>query len=291
MRYFEFSRPDSLEQALSVLSENPGEVRPLAGGTDLIEQVKQGRHEPKIIMDLKSIPELCKLDWDPKDGLRIGAATSCSEVYQHQIVRTHFPAIVDAGMLVGSIQIQNRAAIGANVCNAAPSGDTIPALLIYEAKAMIISPRGSREVPLEKFFVGPGRTVLEGDEILMEIIVPPPAPRSHSSYLRFIPREEMDIAVVGVGSMVSLDENGTCSTARVALASVAPTPVRAFHAESILEGNPPTKILVEEAARNAVLDSSPISDVRGTAEYRKNLVEVLTSRTLTNCFNALGQTL
>ncbi len=291
MRYFEFSRPNSLEQALSVLSENPGEVRPLAGGTDLIEQVKQGRHEPKIIMDLKSIPELCKLDWDPKDGLRIGAATSCSEVYQHQIVRTHFPAIVDAGMLVGSIQIQNRAAIGANVCNAAPSGDTIPALLIYEAKAMIISPRGSREVPLEKFFVGPGRTVLEGDEILMEIIVPPPAPRSHSSYLRFIPREEMDIAVVGVGSMVSLDENGTCSTARVALASVAPTPVRAFHAESILEGNPPTTILVEEAARNAVLDSSPISDVRGSAEYRKNLVEVLTSRTLTNCFNALGQTL
>ena len=291
MRYFEFSRPNSLEQALSVLSENPGEVRPLAGGTDLIEQVKQGRHEPKIIMDLKSIPELCKLDWDPKDGLRIGAATSCSEVYQHQIVRTHFPAIVDAGMLVGSIQIQNRAAIGANVCNAAPSGDTIPALLIYEAKAMIISPRGSREVPLEKFFVGPGRTVLEGDEILMEIIVPPPAPRSHSSYLRFIPREEMDIAVVGVGSMVSLYENGTCSTARVALASVAPTPVRAFHAESILEGNPPTTILVEEAARNAVLDSSPISDVRGSAEYRKNLVEVLTSRTLTNCFNALGQTL
>jgi len=194
-------------------------------------------------------------------------------------------------MLVGSIQIQNRAAIGANVCNAAPSGDTIPALLIYDAKAMIIGPRGSREVPLEEFFVGPGKTVLEGDEILMELMVPPPNPRSHSSYLRFIPREEMDIAVVGVGSMVSLDENGSCSTARVALASVAPTPVRAFHAESVLTGNRPSKLLIEEAAQNAVLDSNPISDVRGTAEYRKNLVKVLTSRTLTNCFESLGQTL
>jgi len=291
LRYFEFSRPNSLEEALSILSQNPGEVRPLAGGTDLIEQVKQGRHEPKIVMDLKNIPELCKLDWDPTEGLRIGAATSCSQVYQNQIVRTHFPAIVDAGMLVGSIQIQNRAAIGANVCNAAPSGDTIPALLIYDAKAMIIGPRGSREVPLEEFFVGPGKTVLEGDEILMELMVPPPNPRSHSSYLRFIPREEMDIAVVGVGSMVSLDENGSCSTARVALASVAPTPVRAFHAESVLTGNRPSKLLIEEAAQNAVLDSNPISDVRGTAEYRKNLVKVLTSRTLTNCFESLGQTL
>ena len=291
MRYFEFTRPKSLEEALSILAANPGQVRPLAGGTDLIEQVKQGRHDPKIVMDMKYIPELCKLDWDPQEGLRIGAATSCAQVYQSQIVKTHFPAIVDASMLIGSIQIQNRAAIGANVCNAAPSGDTIPALLIYDTTAVIVGPKGEREVPLDQFFVGPGRTVLDDSEILLELKVPLPDPRSHSSYLRFIPREEMDIAVVGVGSMISLANDGTCSKVRVALASVAPTPLRASHAEATLLGKRPSTTLIDEASQSAVLDANPITDVRGNAEYRKNLVQVLTSRTLINCFKALGQTL
>lgn len=291
MRYFEFVSPSTLQEALSVLAENPGFVRPLAGGTDLIEQVKQGRHQPKIVMDMKNIPELCKLEWDPNMGLSIGAATSCARVYQHEIVRTRYPAIADSSMLIGSIQIQNRAAIGANVCNAAPSGDTIPALLVYDTEAVIIGPKGKRKIPLDQFFIGPGETVLEGDEILLELNVPIPDLSSYSSYIRFIPREEMDIAVVGVGSMVGINNDGTCSAARVALASVAPTPVRAFHAESTLLGKQPSKALIEEASQNAILDSSPISDVRGTTEYRKNLVKVLTTRTLTKCFRALGHEL
>ena len=288
MRLFEFVAPKTLAEVYEILARGDGEVRALAGGTDLIDQVKQGRREPSVVMDVKRIPELTRLDWEPQVGLHIGAATSCAQVYEDREVNERYPAIVDGSKLIGSIQIQNRAALGGNVCNGAPSADAVPPLLVYGTRAIIGGPRGQREMLLDEFFLGPGRTALDPDEILIELLVPPPPPQSNSHYLRFIPREEMDIAVVGVGSLVALDSSGRCATVRIALASVAPTPVRATQADAVLEGQTPTAALVAEAGERAVLHTSPINDVRGTIEYRQDLTRVLTRRTLTRCLETLG---
>jgi len=288
MRLFDYMAPQSLDEAAQILSRTVGAVRAIAGGTDLVDQVRQGRREPSIVMDVKRIPELTKLDWEPGVGLHIGAATSCASVYEDSEVRERYPAIVESSMLIGAIQIQNRAALGGNVCNAAPSGDTIPSLLIYETKAIILGPNGLREVPLNGFFVGPGKTILADDEILVELLVPPPPPQSHSNYLRFIPRDEMDIAVVGVGSLVALSSSGTCSAVRIALASVGPTPVRAAEAEGVMVDRIPSTALLADTSERAVLAAHPINDVRGTAEFRRELVKVLTRRTLTHCLQSLG---
>ncbi|MQF83023.1 xanthine dehydrogenase family protein subunit M [SAR202 cluster bacterium AD-802-E10_MRT_200m] len=230
---FRLETPKTLEQAFEIIGNANGEVRPLAGGTDLIDQIRQGRRNPSVVLDMKHIPELTRLDWEPDKGLHIGAATSCARVYEDQIVNEYYPSIADGGRLIGSIQIQNRAALGGNVCNGVPSADTVPSLLVYETKAVIGGPNGRREVPLEEFFLAPGKTVLKSDEILIELFVPRPPVNSYSHYLRFIPREEMDIAVVGTASLIALNESGDCETVRIALASVAPTPVRATQAEII----------------------------------------------------------
>ncbi|MEE8442187.1 MAG: FAD binding domain-containing protein, partial [Dehalococcoidia bacterium] len=191
--------------------------------------------------------------------------------------------------MVGSIQIRNRASVGGNICNSAPSADTVPGLITYSARVVLVSPRGRREVSLEEFFTGPGENVLTPDEILLETIVPPPPSSSSGHYQRFIPRNEMDIAVVGVATMIAL-EPGTsrCVQARIALASVAPTPIRAPAAEAVLTGNEITADLIGEASERAVDACSPITDIRGSAEYRKELVKVLTRRTLRQCMESLG---
>ena len=190
------------------------------------------------------------------------------------------------------MQIQNRASIGGNICNAAPSADTVPPLIVYSAKEVIVGPGGRREVPLEEFFRGPGQHVMEPSEILLETVVPPPPPNSSAHYLRFIPRNEMDIAVAGVASLLAL-EPGTrrCTHARIALAAVAPTPVRATAAEGVLEGQEITEDLIRQAAERAVEACSPITDMRGSSEYRKELVKVLTRRTLYQSMASLGQPL
>lgn len=283
MRPFEYVAPKRLRDAYTILAQANGRVvRPLAGGTDLIDQLRVGRKRADLVMDTKHIPELQRLDWGPRRGLFIGAAVPCYRVYEDPVVAQRYPAIREGAMLVGSWQIQHRASLGGNICNAAPSADTVPPLLVYGAIAHIGGPRGERQVPLEQFFTGPGQTVLAPDEILLGIQVPPPPPRSSSHYLRFTPREEMDIAVAGVASLVALDTRGTIAQARIALAAVAPTPVRAKEAEAVLEGQRPTRLLLEEAAQKAVLATNPITDVRGSVAYRKELVKVLTRRTLTH---------
>ena len=291
MEPFQFEIPKSLDQVYEIMGNTNGEVRPLAGGTDLIDQFRQGRRSPSIVVDMKRIPELNRLDWEPDIGLHIGAATSCARVYEDRIVNEFYPAIADGTRLIGSIQIQNRAAIGGNVCNGVPSADTVPSLLVYETRAVIGGPRGQREVPLDEFFLAPGKTVLDSDEILIELIIPRPPVNSYSHYLRFIPREEMDIAVAGVASFVALKESGDCGQVRIALASVAPTPVRAAQAEVILTDKSPSYELLEEASEKAVVHTNPINDVRGTIEYRRDLVRVLTRRTLMRCFQFLGTNL
>lgn len=288
MKEFDYAAPTTLDEAIRLLAGSNGDARPLAGGTDLIAQMKEGRKKPALVVDVKRIPELQVLAFSETEGLRIGAAVPCTDVAGYEPVRARYPAIAYAASLVGSIQIQNRASVGGNLCNAAPSADVAPPLIGYQARAVLAGPGGRREILLEDFFAGPGKTVLGKGELLVEIRLPVPPARSAGAYLRFIPREEMDIAVAGVGSWVEVGGDGRVRAARIALAAVAPTPLRAWPAEEFLAG----KLLAEgsraEAGRLAAAAARPIDDVRGTAAYRRELVNVLTRRTLHQCAEMLG---
>ncbi len=287
MPNFDYEAPTSLAVALELLAQ-PGEVRPLAGGTDIIDQLKSNRRNADLVVDLKRIPELSSLESNGS-GLRIGSAVSCTDVHNFTAKNSGYAALSESSELVGSIHIQNRASVGGNVCNAAPSADTIPALLIHEAIARTASASGEREIPLIDFFAGPGQTVLAKGEILKELVLPAPSANTASAYLRFIPRNEMDIAVAGVGSLIEVDPSTKVVTkARIALASVAPTPVRAYAAEEYLEGTAIDEATINKTANLAVQAAVPITDVRGSAEYRKELIRVLTNRTLTICLERLA---
>ena len=288
MRGFEYVAPRSLSEAIGVMDSANGQVRPLAGGTDLIAQMKAGHPRPTVVMDVKRIPEMLRLEYTPDEGMHIGAAISCTDVAGHEAIPARYPAIGEAALLVGSRQIQNRATIGGNVCNAAPSADTVPPLLVYDASALVAGPHGQRQVPLASLFTGPGQMDLGPGELLVEVLVPPPPAHSSSRYLRFTPRNEMDIAVAGVAAMVVCPQGGAIESARVALAAVAPTPVRAEAAEKHLAGQEPSDALLTEAGEKAVQAASPITDVRGSAEYRRELVKVLTRRALRRCLEDLG---
>jgi len=288
VRPFEFVRPNSLDEALAILVNSNGLVKPLAGGTDLIDQMKTGRCRPQVVLDIKDIPETQRLEYVPDEGLHIGAAVSCTNVAAYEGTTLNYPAIAEATSLIGGIQIQNRASVGGNICNGSPSADTVPSLLCYEGMAIIIGPSGQRTIPLEEFFLGPGKTVLEKGEMLLEVLLPAPQTNTASRYLRFIPREEMDIAVAGVGSLLTVDPaTGRCRRARVSLAAVAPTPMRAKATESLLEGELLTPELIREAEMSAAEAISPITDVRGSGAYRRELVKVLLRRTLNRCLEDL----
>ena len=279
MRRFDLALPTSVDDCLKALAGHGPDVKLVAGGTDLLPQLKNSLLKPALVVDLSGVKELRALERDAAGGLRIGAAVTARELEQDARVRKEYPAIAESAALVGSIQIRNLATVGGNLCNAAPSADMAPPLIALEAEAVIAGPKGRRRVPLASFFQGVRRTVLGPDELLLELIVPTPAPRSGGNYLRHTPRRELDIAVVGVASQLTLAD-GVCAKARIALASVAPTPVRATEAEHALEGQPLTAERIEAAATLAVSAASPISDQRGSAEYRRHLVRVLTRRTL-----------
>ncbi len=281
MREFEYAAPTSLLEAINLLSRANGKGRLLAGGTDLIAQMKENRKRPAVVVDVKRIPELNVLSFDEMHGLKIGAAVSCARIASFAPVREHYLALAEACCLIGSVQIQNRAAVGGNFCNAAPSADTVSPILSYEGKVVIAGPTGRRELLAENFFVGPGQTVLGEGEILVEITIPIPASHCGAAYLRFIPREEMDIAVAGVAAFVQFTADGRrCERARITLAAVAPTPVRAREAEEFLAGKSADQASFAQAGELAAQAAKPISDMRGSAAYRIELVKVLTRRSL-----------
>ena len=280
MRAIDYVAPTSLSEAVSVLSANGDRARPLAGGTDIIVQLRGGRRELDVLVDAKKIPELNQIEMTDS-GLRLGAAVPCYEIYQNQQVAAAYPGLIDAAGLIGSIQIQGRASIGGNLCNAAPSGDSIPPVITLGGEAHINGPNGWRAVAAEDFCTGPGRSVLEPGEILVGIQIPAPVANSGTAYLRFIPRNEMDIAVAGVSSSVVLDASGqTIQSARIALASVGPTPILATAAGDSLAGKAVSDDAIAEAGRLASEAASPITDMRGTIRQRHHLVDVLTRRTL-----------
>ena len=281
MRRFDLATPVSIDECLKLLTDHGADTKLVAGGTDLLPQMKNGLIKPARVVDLSGVAQLQVLAPDDGRGFRIGAAVTARQLERDPRLQSAYASIAESGALVGSIQVRNLATIGGNICNAAPSADMAPPLVALEAEAVIVGPRGRRRVPIAAFFVGVRRTVLEADELLVEFVVPQPGPRSGGSYLRHTPRRELDIAVVGVASQVTLTD-GVCSKARIALAAVAPIPVRATAAEQALEGQPLTPSLIEQAATLAVEAARPISDQRGSAEFRRHLVRVLTRRTLTS---------
>jgi carbon-monoxide dehydrogenase medium subunit len=232
-----------------------------------------------MVIDLSGVSELKRLETRSGE-LRIGPSVTARELELAPEVQSSYRALAEGAALVGSVQVRNLATLGGNVCNAAPSADMAPPLLALDAQAVIGGPNGTRQLPFDQFFVGVRQTALEPNELLVEIVVPAPSARSGGHYLRHTPRRELDIAVVGVASQLTLAEDGTCTKARIALASVAPTPLRALAAEAALEGQAVHPEAIARAADLAVEAARPISDQRGSAEFRRHLVRVLTRRTL-----------
>ena len=252
MQAFDYDSPNSIAEVTSLLANKKEDARILAGGTDLIVQLREGRRAANLVVDIKNIPELKKISFDEKAGLVIGASASCSDICNDPNVIKHFPGLVDGISLIGGVQIQSRASVGGNLCNASPAADSIPALIVHEAVCNIVGPKGSRTMPVEEFCVAPGKNALQAGEFLVSISVPLPKENSGSNYLRFIPRNEMDIAEVGVGSSVVLDKDKKkFVSARIALGAVAPTPLLAIEAGNFLAGKDITSENVKEAARMA----------------------------------------
>jgi len=281
MRRFEYVAPRSLTEAVALLKERGDGAKLLAGGTDLLVQMKEAGAHPSAVVSLHQLPELRGIDFDEAQGLRIGAASDLATVAAFPVVPERFTALAEGAGIVGSVQTRNMATLGGNVANAAPSADTAPPLVVLDAVAEIAGPEGSRQVPAGELFVSPGKTVLAPHEILVAFRLPTPPPRTGSVYQRHTPRKIMDIAVVGVGVRLTLAPDAdTIREARICLGAVAPTPIRATEAEAALAGQPPSDELLARAAELARAAARPISDVRGSAEFRRYLVGVMTRRCL-----------
>jgi len=288
MRNFDYFAPQSLSDATSLLRRYGTKARLLAGGTDLLLRLERRLIETSVVVDLKKIRALRGIKATRK-GLRIGTVTLMEEIASSPLVQSRYGMIAKGAAAVGSIQTRNRATLGGNLCNASPAADTAPPLIALSARARIAGSRRDREVPLEEFFIGPGKTCLQPNELLKEIFIPSPAGRSGSSFQRCT-RTAMDIALVNCAVFLSLvSKREIVADIRIALGAVAPTPVRAQPAEDVLKGKNPDKDAIEEAAERAVASVSPIDDVRSSASYRREMVRVLTRRAIEEALKeALG---
>ena len=281
MKYVDYERPTNLKAALEILQNNGETTKILAGGTDILTKLRIRREQPDLLLDSKEIPELNELSYNPDSGLTVGGAVPFYKLYAHADVIKYYQSIVDSTKIIGGIPIQGRATLGGNLCNAAPSADAIPTLIVLGATASVHSLNGSREVPISEFCTGPGSTVLNNNEIVVSINIPSPKQNTGAHYMRFIPRNEMDIAVVGVGTSVELSDDGSkFKDAQVSLASVAPTPLHVTSITDYLSGKDINDENIEKAGELAKDATNPISDMRGTAEYRQHLCTVLTKRSL-----------
>ena len=279
MHEFSYEAPRTVEEAVRLLGASGDGARVLCGGTDILIQMRAGVRRPSCLVDVKGIPELRQISFDPKTGLRLGAAVPCIEIFENALMHKHYPGLTEAAHLIGSTQIQSRASVGGNLCNGSPAADTTPALIALGAVAHLVGPQGARDVPVEEFVTAPGQTVVRPGELLVELRIAPPRPHSSDCYLRLIPRNEMDIAVVGVGAALTL-EGERCVAARIALGAVGPTQILARQAGDSLIGKKLDAAAIDNAARLAIEASKPIDDMRGTAEYRRHIVGVLTRRAL-----------
>jgi aerobic carbon-monoxide dehydrogenase medium subunit len=276
---FRYLRPETLEEASSMLSRFNGEARLIAGGTDLMVRMKQKAARPAYLIDISNLPGLDAIECDKEDALKIGALCTHSDIESSSLIRGKCNILAQACRSIGSVQIRNLGTIGGNLCNASPSADSAPALLALDAKVKIFGFSGGNTVELAKFFRGPGESILKPGEILTGIDVPAMSPNYYGVYLKLSPRRAMDLAVVGVAIVMCLSGDGSiCTDIRIALGAVAPVPMRTVKAEAILRGQKLDEALIDEAAAVAAEETRPITDLRGSLEYRKEMVKVLTRR-------------
>ncbi len=277
MAQMRYEAPDTVDGAIALLAGASGEARLLAGGTDLLVQLRSELIEPELVVDLKRIAELTSIVAED-GGFRIGAAVTGAELGEHAALKAAWPGVVEAVELIGSTQIQGRASIGGNLCNASPAADAVPALISAAATVTIAGPGGRREAAAEEIGTGPGETSLAKGEIVVSIFLPPRPPRSGDAYLRFIPRTEMDIAVVGAGISLTLDQSGTCGAARVSLGAVAARALLVPEAAEALIGTAVDEAALARLGEAASAACRPIDDKRGTKEYRIKVAAVLARR-------------
>lgn len=282
-----YERPETLRDASRLLAETKGTSFILAGGTDLLVRSKSDSFEADLIIDIKRIAELGVVR-ETAEGFLIGAAVPCADLGRHVALRAAWPGVVEAANLIGSAQIQSRCTIAGNLCNASPAADSVPAMVAAGARAIIVGPAGTRTIPVEEIPVAPGKTSLARGEIIVAIEFDKRPPRSGDAYLRFIPRTEMDIAVVGAGVNLTLDESGTIRSARVALGAVAPTVVLVAEAADAILGTRLEEAALERLAEACSAACRPINDKRGTVEFRMRVAGVLARRAARIAYDRAG---
>jgi carbon-monoxide dehydrogenase medium subunit len=286
-----YRRPTTIQEAVQLLKDNGPTARVLAGGTDIIVMARERRRDTTMFVDVKAVPGIIGIEFDQNSGLTLGAATPCYQIYRNEMIQRLYPCLVDSASLIGGTAIQGRASLGGNLCNSGPAADSIPSLIALEGTAHIVGPNGERTVPVEEFCTGPGRNVLETGEILLKLTFPAPKPNSGARFLRFIPRNEMDIAVVNVATNLQF-EGDTVVAARVGMGAVAPTPLFVAAAGAALVGKPLTDETIDAAANASREAATPIDDMRGSVRQRKHLAYVLTERTIRDAASrARGETL
>ena len=272
-----YEAPDSIEGAVNLLANADVTANVLAGGTDLIIQANLSNDDSRLFIDIKKIAGMTDATITDS-SLELGPSMSCAEFTAREDIRALFPGLVESAYLIGSTQVQGRASIGGNLCNSSPAADTIPALFANRAQCVIVGPGGERTVAVEDFVTGVGRNCMEKGELLKVISIPKPAANTSDAYLRFIPRTEMDIAVAGAGVSITLDDSGKCTAAIVSIGAVAPTPLLVPDAAAALIGTSLDEAALQAAADAATAVSNPITDRRGTVEYRRHVVGVLVKR-------------
>ncbi len=283
-----YTAPTTVEDAVRALAGASGIAKILSGGTDLLVQLRSGRAKPDLIVDIKRIPEMSGIA-ERDGGFVIGAATSGAAIGECEALRRAWPGVVEAANLIGSTQVQGRATLAGNLCNASPAADSVPALIAARATCVVAGANGRREVPVESIATGPGRTSLGRNEFIVAFHLPKRPPRSADAYLRFIPRTEMDIAVVGAGVNLTLDAGGVCTDARVVLGAVAPTAILVPEAAAALVGrkvDDAALVALDQAAQRAC---KPIDDKRGTIEYRTKVAGVMARRTAAIAYERAGR--
>jgi len=274
LKEFEYLKPDSIKETISILSQFGEKAQILNGGTDLIVEMRDKIIQPEYLVDIKAIPQLNRITYNKQDGLNIGATVTLNEISNSKAVQTHYPILVKACKTVGSYQVRNRATLVGNICNASPAADTAPPLLVLEAKVNIIGPTGEKIVPINQFFTGVKKNILKKGEIVTSITIPPIKDKWTGVYLKQGRRKDVDLATVGVAVVCIRDE------VRIALGAVAPVPVRAFKTEELLKGKIIDESLLEKAGKSALTEVSPISDVRSSQEYREEIIKVLVRRAI-----------
>lgn len=280
MQAVKYARAESVEEAVKLLQEGGEGARPLAGGTDVIVQARERTRDIDLFVDIKHIPEVVGIQHGADGSLTIGAATPCYQIYGDPTIAENFPILVDSTSLIGGTAIQGRASLGGNLCNSSPAADGIPSLIVLEAQVEIAGPNGRRSVAVEDFCTSPGRNVLGSGEFAVSLSFPAPAEGSGARFLRFIPRNEMDIAVTNAATQLRLNGDGSVAWARVAIGAVAPTPLLVADAAQALVGQPLSEDSIAAAAAASRAAANPIDDMRGSVRQRVHLAGVLTERTI-----------